>query len=73
MANILQMTIQNAFSCMKIMIYFDPNFMKVCSWYKGPIYIGSGYDMTPNSQQAIIWTNDDQFSVTHLHHQASMS
>ena len=56
-------------------VNFDWDFTEVCS--QGPINnvpaFGLDNGLVPARQQAIIWTNDGQFTDSHMHHSASMS
>ena len=54
---------------------FKRNFIEICSLGSNWQYtiIGSGNGLSPNRQQAIIWTNGGQFTDVYMRHSASMS
>ena len=68
-AAIFQKTFSNAFSWMK-MYKFRLRFQG-SNWQHSSICSDNG--LVPVRRQAIIWTNDDEFTVAYMPHSASMS
>ena len=64
----MQTTYSSAFSWKKI-YEFQLNF----HWSLFLSSIGSDNGLAPARWQAIIWTNDGQFTDAYMHHSASMS
>ena len=54
---------------------FDWNFTVVCSWWFNEQYssIVSDNGLAPTRRQAIIWSNDDYLTDTHMRYSVSMS
>ena len=74
MAAIIQMTFQIHFLQWKCM-NFDYNFTKVFSWGSNLQHFSICTDngLAPARQQAIVWTNDGQFTEAYMCHSAAVN
>ena len=69
MAAILRTTSSNAFSWIKIYISTK---ISLEFFPKGPISKSPALVQAPARRQAIVWTNDGQFTVAYMRHSASV-